>query len=223
MRRWGCWLLLTLGTSAQARVFWKRPADIPEGWTRAHASDVRLQSQQGKMEIFVTPDSLQGVETVLRKLHGEDLVWVPGEVMGWGLAIQDGWMTRYLVQPLPESAGFWILSLRQPLRGTPPPGTSPSRHQLKAVPPYPQSVPTFFSEEADTRVRVEISQTTASPEAVLESLSERVRGAGWTPSPVNTAGFRTFTRGEEIAMLSAQLGKDGTTRILRLHKSPEVK
>lgn len=142
--------------------------------------------------------------------------------MAYGLAIEKGWLIRYLVQPLPNS-GYWIVKFRQPLRRAGKPGEAPKKHQLTDLPTLPQSTPTFYSHDAGNKVSVEISEWAGNPVSALEILSKRVISDGWTPSPANTGGFRVFIRGKKVAFLGAHRGKDGRTRILRLHKPLGVK
>lgn len=210
-------LLLCSASLVSARVFWRQPASLPQSWNRAYSAPVRLQNGKGQFETFVSRDSLDQIETRLRDQHGEDLVWVPGEIMAWGMALSDGWLTRYLVQPLPDG-GFWIARLHQPERQAGAPGEKPHRHQLKDLPVYPQSEPSFYSHDEDNQLTVEISECNASPEAALHTMARLVEAAGWSPSPVNTGGFQVFVKGDRVAFLGAQRGKDGITRILRLHK-----
>lgn len=222
MRR-ALFLLLLVSPPAFARVFWRQPVDLPSGWTRAYASEVDLQNGGGGLQVFSTPDRLEGVEARLRSLHGDNLAWIPGEVMAWALAVEDGWVYRYLAQPLPDGAGFWVTVLRQPARRAGKPGEEPRRHQLKALPAYPQSQPTFYSHDAGNRLTVEISRTGGAPEAALDILSEMLEADGWQASPGNTGGFRMFVRRDRVAFLGARRGKDGFTRVLRLHKPLGVK
>jgi hypothetical protein len=210
-------LTLSMATLVSARVFWRQPASIPQNWDRAYSAPMRLQNGSGHFDTFISRDSLVQIENRLRDEHGEDLVWIPGEVMAWGMALADGWLTRYLVQPLPEG-GFWIARLRQQERQAGKPGDKPDRHQLQDLPVYPQSNPSFYSHDEGNRLTVEISECNASPEAALQTLARLVEDAGWSPSPVNTGGFQVFVRGDRVAFLGAQRGKDGITRILRLHK-----
>ncbi|MEX2382441.1 MAG: hypothetical protein WD490_08660 [Opitutales bacterium] len=215
----GCLLFLLLcpATLVSARVFWRQPASLPQSWDRAYSAPVRLQNGKGQFDTFISRDALPEIETRLREEHGEDLVWLAGEVMAWGMALTDGWLTRYLVQPLPDG-GFWIARLHQPERQAGKPGDKPDRHQLKDLPVYPQSKPSFYSHDEGNQLTVEISECTAGPEAALQTLARMVEEAGWSPSPVNTGGFQVFVRGDRVAFLGAKRGKDGITRILRLHK-----
>lgn len=222
MRRILLAMLLWVGGLVVADVFLRQPADIPGTWQRMYHSPMRLQNSKGELTLYHATDNLRLIEISLRNRHGEDLAWVQGEVMAWAMAVQDGWLHRYLVQPLPEG-GFWISHYRQPLRSAGSPGDPPDRHQLRELPPLPQSEPTFYSYDEGNQLSVEISTCSASPESALATLSQLVESDGWKPSPVNTGGFQVFVRGEKVAFLGAQRGKDGITRILRLHKPLGVK
>ncbi len=222
MRRATFAVFICLGSLTWADVFIRQPADIPGTWQRMYSSPLRLQNAKGELTLYHASDSLRLIEISLRNRHGDHLAWVAGEVMAWAMAIQDGWLNRYLVQPLPEG-GFWIAEYRQPLRSAGSPGDLPDRHQLKELPVLPQSEPTFYSYDEGNQLSVEISTCNSSPEAALETLSQIVERDGWKPSPVNTGGFQAFVRGEKVAFLGAQRGKDGITRILRLHKPLGVK
>lgn len=222
MRRSALALLLACGSLVSADVFLRQPADMPGTWQRAYQAPLRLQNGKGELELFQSLDSLNRIESTLRKQHGDDLAWVAGEVMAWAMAVQDGWLYRYLVQPQPHG-GFWIVCYRQPLRSAGKPGDTPSRHQLRDLPALPQSTPAHYSYNEENKVAVEISETSSSPETALATLAREIEADGWTPSPVNTGGFQIFVRGENVAFIGAQRGKDGVTRILRLHKPLGVK
>ena len=222
MRQKVLFWLLACGTLVSAEVFLRQPANIPQSWERAYRAPFHLQNSKGELEIYRSEDSLDLIHIALQNRHGEDLAWVAGEVMAWAMAIQDGWLTRYLVQPLPEG-GFWITSFRQPLRDAGKPGDEPSRHRLRQLPVLPQSSPTYYSFNEENKLGVEISATPSSPESALNTLAQMIVSDGWTPSPLNTGGFQTFIRGNNVAFIGAQRGKDGQTRILRLHKPLGVK
>jgi len=219
--RWLCvaaWMALT-PLHLEAEVFWRHPADIPGNWARAYQTDVRLQNGSGELAIYISGDRLSGVEAYLRGLHGDHLSWYSGDVMAWGMAIEDGLLYRYLVQPRPEpQGGFWITALTQPVREAGRPADSPRTHQLNDLPTLPQSTPTFYSKDEGNQTEVEISETVANPASALDQLSTRIVEEGWQPSPANLGGFRMFVRRDRVAFVGAHRGKDGRTRVLRLHK-----
>lgn len=206
-------LLLTL----QAEVFWRRPIDLPGSWQQAYTSPFESQGHQGTMTVYGTSDTFDQIENALRHLHGDSLVWMPGEVMAWALATDGKRLYRYLIQPRSNRA-HWIACFESDVRTAPPPGTKPTRHQLRDLPVPAGARPSFYSYDAGNKAAVEISEVAASPEGVLLGLSKQLERAGWKPSPVNTGGFRMFAKGNSIAFLGAHRGKDGVTRILRLHK-----
>jgi hypothetical protein len=216
-------LLLILWTSwGSAEVFLRHPAQLPQPWKRAYHAPFQLQNSKGELDIFHSHDALSLIRMSLEDTHGDQLTWVGGEVMAWAIAIHDGRLTRYLVQPLAEG-GFWITRYRQPLRSAGKPGDVPDRHRLRRLPVLPQSSPTFYSFNEENHLSVEISETTSSPASALEALSNLIVANGWTPSPLNTGGFQTFVKGDDVAFLGAHTGKDGITRVLRLHKPLGVK
>lgn len=220
MPRAAAWILASLAACAlHAEVFWKRPADLPQTWTRAYHAPVDLDGGTGELTLHISGDRLEGVEAHLRQKHGDALAWAPGKVMAWGMVIEDRTLYRYLVQPRPESlGGYWITTLAMPLREAPPPGVPPTSHQLTDLPALPNSRPTFHSLDKGNRTAVEISVTAAAPDAALDQLSSMIEAEGWQPSPANVGGFRMFVRRNRVAFVGAQRGKDGQTRILRLHK-----
>jgi hypothetical protein len=205
-------------------VYWRQPADSPGSWSQAYHSPFKLQNGEGEITIFATGDRLEGIASHLKSLHGDALVWVPGEVMAWGMAMEDGHLYRYLVQPRPpEEGGFWIMAYAQTVREAGKPGQQPDRHQLKQFPSLPQSTPTFYSFDEGNKLTVEISTTRSQPDAALNQLSEMLTSDGWQPSPLNTGGFQMFVKRDQVAFLGANIGKDGQTRVLRLHKPLGVK
>jgi len=210
---------LLLGFPGQADVFWRQPADLPQGWTRAYAAPVRVQEGKGDMQVFATADRIEQIGEQLRREHGESLAWMPGENVAWALALEKGWLHRYLVQPRPPGeGGFWVIALRQRVSEAGKPGKAPTAHQLKDLPVFPQSTPTFFSLDEGNQLALEVSSTSAEPNAVLEQLSQSMTAQGWQASPANTGGFRLFVRKDRVAAISASRAEDGFTRVLRLHK-----
>jgi hypothetical protein len=214
-------LLLLLGATwgLKGEVFWRHPVNLPQSWSRAYQSGVKLQDGEGEVTIDITGESLQGVASTLRTRHGDALAWVEGEVMAWGMIMDNGVLIRYLVQPRPEpQGGFWVTTLTQRVNEAGRPGSPPSRHQLRQLPHLPQSMPQFFSLQEENQTAVEISSTAASPAAALTQLSQQLVSDGWQASPANVGGFRLFVRRDRVAMIGAHTGKDGQTRVLRLHK-----
>lgn len=217
MRR-GWLMLLLVPLSAGADVFQRHPGGIPADWTRAYEAPVQLQNSRGDLQWFATDGSLQSIHNRLLGWHGDALAWMPGENVAWGLALEDGWLTRYLVQPRPRGEGFWILVLKQREREAGRPGESPRRHQLRDVPVFAHSEPTLFVKDDGTHLALEVSTTPAAPGAVLDQLTDQMKSDGWQESPANTGGLRWFLKRDRVALISANIGKDGITRILRLHK-----
>lgn len=208
-----------LAVSLHAEVFWKHPVDIPQAWALAYQTAIEMDGGKGELTIHVSGERLRGIEAHLRKRHGDALAWSPGEVMAWGMVIEDRALHRYLVQPRPDDqGGYWITSLSMPIRETTPPGRPSRAHQLTDLPALPNSRPTFHSLDKGNRTEVEISVTPAAPDAALDQLSTMIEADGWQPSPANVGGFRMFVRRKRVAFLGAQRGKDGQTRVLRLHK-----
>jgi len=219
MRRWLQVLPLLLATVASAKVFWRTPVDLADSWNLAYSTTVRINHTKGDLNVYSTSGTLREIEALLRDRHGDRLAWIPGEVSAWALARRDGMRYRYLVQPLPDG-GYWISCLQRPAETE---EARPARHRLKDIPSFPQSDPTFYSLDEGNQVAIEISTTPASPAAALDLLSGMMETEGWTPSPLNTGGMRMFLRGNRVALLGAQRGSDGITRVLRLHKPLGVK
>lgn len=217
-------LIALLPVASEARVYWRQPVDVPDRWARAYKSPIKLQNGKGDLNVFVTGESLGSVENHLRRLHGDELAWVSGEVMAWGMVIEDGVLYRYLVQPRPpEDGGYWVVTLSQQLNQAGKPGQGPNRHQLKELPKLAGSTPTFYSFAEDTKMQVEISSTATTPDGALDQLTDMIIADGWQASPANTGGFRMFVRRDRVALIGANRGKDGQTRVLRLHKPLGVK
>ncbi len=202
----------------RAEVFWRHPGGLPAEWQRAYASPVRLQDAGGDMELFATGGSLAQIEARLRKQHGDSLAWMGGENVAWALALADGWLYRYLVQPQPRGEGFWVMALRQRERDAGRPGAAPRKHQLREIPVFPHSEPTLFVKDGGNGLAVEISLTPAAPASVLDQLGESLKADGWVDGGVASGGLRWYMRRDRIALLTAQRGPDGNTRVLRLHK-----
>jgi hypothetical protein len=206
----------------QADVFWRRPADLPGTWQRAYTSPFSSQGHEGTVTVYGTQDGLNQIGAALRDRHGESLVWMPGEQMAWAIAMQNNRLIRYLIQPT-LNGDYWIAAFESDARTAPPPGTKPPQHQLRDLPAPLGGIPSFYSYDAGNQTAVEISEVAASPEGALISMSQQLESAGWAPSPINTGGFRMFAKGNEVAFLGAHQGKDGITRLLRLHKPLGVK
>lgn len=210
--------MLALACLAPAQVFWRRPAAPPSAWQQAYDAPVRLQEGSGNAALFGVEGSLRQIENDLRARHGENLVWMPGEHVAWGLAMESGMLHRYLVQPRPEAEHYWVLHTRQREREATPPGKQPGQHQLTDLPALAGSQPTFYTKDEDNHLAVEVSMSLANPGSALEQLSDALQQDGWVASPTNTGGMRLFIQRDQLAILSATPGADGFTRIVRLHK-----
>lgn len=218
------WTLVLTGIlSLPAQVFWRRPATFGRGWRSAREAPVRVQEGRGDARMYAVEGRLQQIEADLRNRHGEALAWRAGENVAWALALDNNRLHRYLVQPLPEGDGFWVLHLEQSARQAGKPGQRPTSHQLREVPHFPQSEPRFFTRDEENLFALEVSSTPAAPAAVLEQMDGALRGDGWLPSPLNTSGMRMYIRRDQVAVLGAVRGKDGMTRVTRLHKPLGVK
>jgi len=215
-------ILLCIGLYVSADVFWRQPADLPGSWQTAYTSPFASQGHEGTVTIYGTSDSLIQIGSTLRNLHGDRLMWMPGEVMAWAVAVEGTSLYRYLIQPR-LNGEFWIAGFESDVRTAPAPGTLPSTHQLRDLPIPAGAIPTFYTYDKGNEAALEISEVLASPEGALLGLSEKMESRGWTPSPINTGGFRMFAKGQRIALIGVQQGKDGRTRILRLHKPLGVK
>ncbi len=226
MRAWFLFLIpaiLSLATPLQAKVFWRTPATLPDSWTRAYQSPVKLQEGEGELEVFGSSDSLRQIEARLKDQHGDNLAWMPGENVAWAMAIEQGRLYRYLVQPRPHGEGFWVMVVEQRLAEAGKPGQKPQQHQLKEVPAYPASQPSFYNFTEENQTAIEVSVHPGEPGAILEGLSMQLEADGWNASPTNTGGFRMFIKRDEVAVISANRSKDGLSRIVRLHKRLGVK
>lgn len=220
MRRLPFFLMLLglFAGTADAQVFWRRPRATPSDWTRGFESTVRVQEGRGEVQVFGVEGSLAQIHHDLERRHGDALLWMPGEHMAWAMALEQGWLTRYLVQPQPEPDSYWVVTVRQRERDAGRPGQSPRRHQIRELPVFPGSQPSFFTLLEDNGMALELSHTHAPPDAVLDHLSAAMTSGGWQASPLNTGGMRMFLRRDQLAFLGATRGKDGQTRVVRLHK-----
>lgn len=219
----GVLALLAVSGFVRADVFWRRPTALPGSWEHGYTSPFESQGHQGTVSVYGTADRLPEIEASLRERHGDRLVWMPGEVMAWALAIERNRLYRYLIQPRP-GGDQWIAVFESDARTAPDPGTPPvAGHQLTSLPAPAGGLSTFYSHDAGNEATVEISEVAASPDGALTSLAQRLKESGWSPSPVNTGGFQMFTKGNQVALLGAHRGKDGITRVLRLHKPLGVK
>jgi len=179
---------------------------------------VQVQEGRGDLQMFAVDGTLEQIRADLLRQHGKDLVWMPGEHVAWAIALESGWLTRYLVQPNTGSEGFWVFALRQREREAGRPGAKPRQHQLREIPPFPQSDPSFYSRDEGNQTTLEVSTTFAAPDAVLEHFQSAMTSQGWQASPLNTGGMRMFLRRDQMALVGATRGKDGQTRVVRLHK-----
>jgi hypothetical protein len=212
-----CFICLGWAFSVHADVFWRRPADLPGTWSRAYETPFESQGHEGTLTLYGTRDTLDQIESALRLQHGDSLLWMPGEIMAWAVAVRQGRIFRYLVQPRPNGE-HWIALFDSRLAGAPEPGEEVTRHELRKLPAPVGGKPTFYSLDKGNQSAIEISEVPGSPEGALISLGQRLEDAGWTPSPVNTGGFRMYVKGKSVAFLGSHAGKDGITRVLRLHK-----
>ena len=211
-------VFVVCGGLGTAQVFWRRPRALPVEWARGFQAPFRLQEGRGETELFAVEGSLTDIEHDLRGRHGDDLAWMAGENVAWAVALTQGELHRYLIQPQPDLSGFWVVSMRQRVSEAGRPGIPPEKHQLRELPAFPQSQPSFFTRNEDSRMALEVSVTFAPPESVIEQLDAALQGDGWTPAPTNLGGMRMYFRREHLAILSANRDKEGTTRVVRLHK-----
>lgn len=211
-------LLVALGGLGTGQVFWRRPRAVPADWTRGMQAPIRLQEGRGDMALYAVEGSLAEIEHDLRARHGGELAWMPGQHVAWAVALSQGELHRYLVQPQPDLNGFWVVSVRQRVAEAGRPGGVPSTHQLRQLPVFPQSRPSFFTRNEDSRMAVEVSVTPAPPESVIAQMDDAMRSGDWVPAPTNTGGMRMYFRGDDLAMISANRDREGTTRVVRLHK-----
>jgi hypothetical protein len=216
-------MLVLAGGLGTAQVFWRRPGILPGDWTRGYRAPVRLQEGRGEMELFAVEGSLAQIEHDLRQKHGEDLAWMPGQHVAWAVALSGGELHRYLIQPQPDLSGFWVVSMRQRISEAGRPGVPPESHQLRELPAFPQSQPSFFTHNRDTGTALEVSVTFAPPESVIHQLDAALQSDGWTPAPTNVGGMRMYFRRDHLAILSANRDNEGTTRVVRLHKEQGVR
>ncbi len=200
-----------------AQVFWRRPAPH-SAWQRGYEAPVRLQEGRGDTQLYAVKGSLHQIRAELENKHGHSFAWMGGENVAWALAVENGRVHRYLVQPRPEADEWWVLHVDQRQRDAGRPGQKPRKHQLTDVPAFPNSSPTFYTRDEDNLLAVEISRTPVPPEAVLEQLSGTLRAEGWVASPTNVGGMQMFIQRDQMAILSAKKGADGHTRVVRLHK-----
>ena len=208
--------------SVYAEVFWKHPASGAASWQTAYTTPYTLQGQHGTLSVLSATDSLEQIHHALTEQHGDRLVWFPGDGAAWAMALDHSTLVRYLIQPLPSGA-WWITKFESNTQTAPPPFSLPTKHQLNDLPIPAGAIPSFYSHDEGNEVQVEISEVSASPQGALRDLSDKLENAGWTPSPTNTGGFAMFVKGKRVAFLGAKAGKDGRTRILRLHKPLGVK
>ncbi|MCC5847678.1 MAG: hypothetical protein JJU29_06240 [Verrucomicrobia bacterium] len=200
-----------------AQVFWRRPV-AHNAWQRGYQAPVRLQEGSGDTSLYAVKGSLHQIRTELENKHGRNFAWMGGENVAWGLAVENGRVHRYLVQPRPEADEWWVLHVDQRQRDAGRPGRKPQKHQLTDIPAFPNSTPTFYTRDEDNLLAVEVSRTPVPPDAVLDQLSGSLQADGWVASPTNTGGMRMFIQRDQMAVLSAKSGKDGYTSVVRMHK-----
>ena len=217
-RRHVLYFLLAAGCLAPAQVFWRRSAGPPSAWQQAYDAPIRLQEGSGNTSLYGVEGSLRQIENDLRARHGDDLVWMRGGNVAWGLALENGMLHRYLVQPRPEADLWWVLHTRQREREATRPGRQPARHQLTDIPSLAGSQPAFYTRDEDNRLALEVSKTLATPDSALDQLSNALQQDGWVASPTNTGGMRIFIQRDQVAILGANRAADGFTRVVRLHK-----
>ena len=208
---------------AQADVYWRQKHSTPAGWTRAYHVPADLTHGKGEVSVFSAEGDVPSVLDAIHELHGDSFAAFPGEEAAWGVAMPEGWLLRYFLQRHPKQDTVLVTRVAQKKKEAGAPGESPQRHQLRDLPAYAGSRPTYYLKDGGTQMAVEISTTSAPPAAVLSSMRSSMDAAGWTESLPGEGGLAWYMRKGALGLITAQRSPDGFTRVLRLHKPLGVK
>lgn len=225
-------LLLWWASSADARVFrllprWHGGASAGQpGWNLAYRASLEINGGPGDLEVlgsgFDARETLRLLERNYRALGARVMV-AGGDLLGWGLAAREGYVTRFLVVPSGRTAECVVYRLTQTVEEFRQSLAPPDRHRVGEIPVLPGSRPQWSLRNETASSAVELSTATGwTPAAAVSRLAAALASEGWTtPVPLAEDGnaplARLYVRGRDLAVIQATPGPEGI-HVIRLYK-----
>ena len=217
-------------TAVQARVFlrWEGRSDVVGNLKRlggrvSYETQIRINGGDGRLTVVSFDDALDTAAPRIRQTLS-----LPnsanGNANGALHILREKAVTiRLLLLRMEEAGRTLAIAIEQSNADFEASQAAPSRHQMKALPPYPGSQPIFFAEDSDTRLRVAVSETIAQAETVHSFYDQELRAKGWIPSMPNAPGIDLplplYVRRSELCCVAVTPTQSASLqRITLLHK-----
>ena len=224
-------LLATLTvTAVQGRVFlrWEGRSDIIGNLSRlggrvAYETRVRINGGEGKLTVVSFDDALNDVEQRIRRMLS-----IPDNASGQAngsihILRGDAITARLLLLRMEDAGRTLAIAIEQSNSEFAASEADLHEHELKALPPYPGSIPIFFAEDADTRLRIAVSETLAQADSIRHFYDRELRSRGWLPSLPDGSNGRLpmplYIRKSELCCIAVTSTQTASVqRITLLHK-----
>jgi len=216
-------------TAVQGRVFlrWEGRSDVVGNLKRlggnvSYETQVRINGGDGRLTVVSFDDALDNVAPRIRRtLAIPDNA--PGNTGSLHVLREDAVTVRLLLLRIEETGYTLAIAIEQSNADFEASQAAPRHHQLKALPPYPGSRPLFFAEDADTSLRVAVSETMAHADAVHNFYDQELRAKGWIPSLPDSQGstlpLPLYVRRSELCCIAVTPAQTASLqRITLLHK-----
>ncbi len=224
-------LVITAGAIVQGRVFsrWKGSSDVVGNLTRlggsvAYSSQIRLNGGEGQLTVVGFDDALDTINSKIRQIFELPITDIR-QGSSSSLHIIRGASTtcRLVLLRLEHTSRVLAIAIEQTHADFLKSKAPPQNNLIKALPPFPGSIPTFFAEDINTKLRVAVGTTTASSEVVRQFYARDLHAKGWTASLSDAQGSTTkmplYHRVNEICcVLVTPTENPQTQQITVLHK-----
>jgi hypothetical protein len=176
-------------TAVQGRVFlrWDGRSDVIGSLTRlggslAYETQVRINGGDGKLTVVSFDDALDDIAPRIRRILSIPTPEADDTNGSLHLLRGESTTIRLLMLRIEDAGRTLAIAIEQSNAEYAASETELHSHELKALPPYPGSKPLFFAEDADTKLRVAVSETLAHADSVQLFYDRELRSKGWIPS-----------------------------------------
>lgn len=214
--------LFALTATLHARVFtrWGDNSDAIGNLTRlggkiAYTTNIKINNGLGKLTVIGFNDALNTTAPQIRHIlnipdsplinHQPSTINFPATT---SLHILHGTTTlRLILLQLPQTASLLAIAIEQPNAEFQKSQNTPASHQLKTIPPYPGSTPTFYAESSKTKLRIALSSSTDNIESIYAFYHSTLQAQGWQPYLSDTIGsipqMTIYQRNSELCYILA--------------------
>ena len=217
-------------TAVQGRVFlrWQGRSDVIGSLERlgggvAYETTVRINGGDGKLTVVSFDDALDDIAPRIRRILS--IPAPEADDTNGSLHLLQGESTtiRLLLLRIEDAGRTLAIAIEQSNAEYAASETDLHSHELKALPPYPGSKPLFFAEDADTKLRVAVSETLAHADSVRHFYDRELKSKGWIPSLPDSSNARRpmplYIRKSELCCIAVTATqKSSLQRITLLHK-----